>query len=44
MDPNGNQWQQNNRTRIEAIKREIETLKRQLERNGNNLRLVLKFS
>ena len=43
MDPNGNQWQQDNRTRIDAIKQEIANLKRQLERNGNNLRLVLKF-
>merc|ERR1711936_375912 len=37
MDPNGNQWQQDNRTRIDAIKQEIANLKRQLERNGNNL-------
>ena len=43
MDPNGNQWCQDNRTRIDAIKQEIANLKRQLERNGNNLRWVVKF-
>ena len=44
MDSNGNQWQQDNRTRIDAIKQEIANLKRQLERNGNNLRFVPKFN
>ena len=43
MDPNGNQWQQDNRTRIDAINREIARLRQQLERNGNNLRWVVKF-
>ena len=43
MDPNGNQWQQDNRTRIDAINREIARLRQQLERNGNNLRWAVKF-
>ena len=42
MDPNGNQWQQDNRTRIDAINQEIRRLRQQLERNGNNLRWAVK--
>ena len=36
MDGNGNQWQQNNDARIEAIKQQIATLNRQL--SSTNLR------
>ena len=41
MDGNGNQWQQNNGQRIEAIKQQIATMRQNLARNGENLRLVL---
>ena len=44
MDGNGNQWQQNNGQRIEAIKQQLETMKQNLARNGENLRLVLKVT
>ena len=44
MDGNGNQWQQNNGQRIEAIKQQIATMTQNLARNGENLRLVLKVS
>ena len=44
MDGNGNQWQQNNGQRIEAIKQQLETMKQNLARNGENLGLVLKVT
>ena len=41
MDGNGNQWQQDNGQRMEAIKQQIAAMKQNLERNGENLTLVL---
>merc|ERR1739844_22463 len=37
MDGNGNQWQQNNGQRIEAIKQQMATMRQNLAHNGENL-------
>ena len=44
MDSNGNQWQPSNDSMIDSLKQQLATMRQQLARNGENLRLVINFT